>query len=575
MDVFEAIKGRRSIRSFRPDAIPPDVLDEVLVAARWAPYGTGDDQRQFVALGGQAKANFLDFLAERIDRLLPVLEESASKEVIEYARSLLPVIRTAPVLILVYTELSDAGPLLAISSGAAAVQNLLLAAYERGLGSCWTTGSVYLADEINEYLGIENLSLLALIPLGYPAEEGQARILEGEPIHWYGFEGKVEPLPTPTLALPQPPVEPTDVPRVLVIDDNLQAIAHCTQILEAKGYQVYPLSDPQRVQKVYQQWQPHVVIVDAIMAAKSGHTVVAELREAAAGLLPIIVTTTSYSAADEEHCLAHGADDVIPKPVVGHILAVRVAAHLRARHLYDDLQAANEELRRLEKLRDDLTGMIVHDLRTPLTSILGSLQTIQNADFDPELVAEFIPLCLESGNTLLGMVNDLLDVSKLESGELKLDFSEFELGELVEQVLQGLRSIADDNGLELEGQLPGGEVQIKADRELIRRVVTNLVGNALKFTYQGGVTVRVERSDDGRWGLVHVIDTGEGISEQDRERVFEKFGQAESRQERKKLGTGLGLTFVKMATEAHGGQVSVESELGKGSRFTVSLPVGD
>ena len=230
----------------------------------------------------------------------------------------------------------------------------------------------------------------------------------------------------------------------------------------------------------------------------------------------------------------------------------------------------NDHLRELERLRDDLTHMIVHDLRTPLTNVIGNLQTLQDTEYDPELVTEFVPVAIEAGQTLLGMVNDLLDISKMESGQMTLDRQGFSVADVAETALSQVRGLAEQKGLELVQSVDPPDLCLNADQDQVRRCLVNLLGNALKFTREGHVRLHVSR----REGQVvfAVEDTGEGIPEGDRERIFAKFGQVETRKAGRKMSTGLGLTFVKLSAEAHGGRVWVESELGKGSTFYMSLP---
>jgi len=256
-------------------------------------------------------------------------------------------------------------------------------------------------------------------------------------------------------------------------------------------------------------------------------------------------------------------------------LLVEVERRRRAEAaLVVELERKNAELEELQRLRDDLTHMIVHDLRTPLTNLIGNLQTLEIADYDPELMPEMIPPAIEAGERLLAMVNDLLDISMLESGQLELDKSRFPVAEVVQAALSSVDALAREKGLALEQQVSPPDLVVCADREKLRRVLTNLVGNAVKFTAEG--TVQVEVSREGDAGPVHltVRDTGPGIPEEDRQRVFEKFGQARAHREGHAHGTGLGLTFVKLVAEAHGGTVALESEVGRGSTFTVVLPAG-
>jgi len=235
------------------------------------------------------------------------------------------------------------------------------------------------------------------------------------------------------------------------------------------------------------------------------------------------------------------------------------------------LQESNEQLRKLEELRDNLVHMVVHDMRTPLTAIYGFLKTLEMLEGESlsDQGREFVQTALASTEDLVEMVSSLLDVSKMEAGEMKLNLTQCELLTIAREALAKVEPLKGDRQLMLSGA--GEPVTVMADAELIARVFQNLLGNALKFTPDGGrVTVSIEPSADSARVLVQ--DTGPGIPPEYRERIFEKFGQVENPANRQRYSTGIGLTFCKLAVEAHGGQVGVDSEEGRGSTFWFTLP---
>lgn len=261
---------------------------------------------------------------------------------------------------------------------------------------------------------------------------------------------------------------------------------------------------------------------------------------------------------------------IMPREKIAEVAEfLQVLASLVASAAYDTLRA--EQVLQLEKLRDDLIHMIVHDLRTPLTSIIGSLHTILGTDYDSEITREFVPSSLDSANTLLEMVNTLLDINKMESGQMKLELSPVDFAEIAEAALGQVKGLARERGQELSTDIDPNCPVIKADREKLRRVVVNLLGNAIKFTQDGGQIKLSARCQDGSL-LFSVSDNGPGIPPEYRAKIFEKFGQAETQQGGHQHSTGLGLTFCKMVAEAHGGRIWVESEVGKGSTFSVLIP---
>jgi len=238
-----------------------------------------------------------------------------------------------------------------------------------------------------------------------------------------------------------------------------------------------------------------------------------------------------------------------------------------------ELQQRYEELRRLEVMRETLTQMIVHDLRNPLTATQGYLQLLEvGGHVSEEKAAQgYLRVATRSTQTLIDMTTAMLDVAKLEAGEMRLNLGEVDLGQVVSEVEDGMRSLLEQKKLTFRVDLPGGLPSLRADRESLRRILVNILGNAITFSPGSGRITLTAQAEDGRV-RVAMKDEGPGIPPEDRGRIFEKFGQVESRQSGRKYSTGLGLTFCKMAVEAHGGQIGVDSEVGKGSAFWFTLP---
>ena len=240
----------------------------------------------------------------------------------------------------------------------------------------------------------------------------------------------------------------------------------------------------------------------------------------------------------------------------------------------EKLQESYDRLQTLEKLRDDLTNMIVHDLRTPLTSVISGIHTIELVGALNKDQREMMRLAITGGETLLGMINDLLDVEKMESGSMDLDYSVVRASELVASALSQVAFLAASKGLRLLPKVASGLPALRGDEEKLRRTMVNLLGNAIKFTPPGGsVSVEASSGEEGRSVAFAVTDTGEGIPAEAFERIFDKFGQVESRLGGRKMSTGLGLTFCKLVVEAHGGGIAVASTPSKGTTFRFSIPL--
>lgn len=240
---------------------------------------------------------------------------------------------------------------------------------------------------------------------------------------------------------------------------------------------------------------------------------------------------------------------------------------------------------RLEQLRGELSGMIVHDLRNPLMVVLTALRVLDRvpAVQEDSRCQRYLRNASVAGDELLRMIGSLLDLQKLESGEIKLQRTVFSLGDVVARVVAGSQILAEVEEVDLDAEILPEIPPVRADLDLVLRTVENLVGNAVKFTPAGGrVRARVRaatpeelsvRNLAARTGvLVEVVDSGEGIPEEDQERIFEKFGVVESRKRRVKVSTGLGLAMCKLVIVAHQGVIWVESRPGAGSRFAFILP---
>lgn len=230
------------------------------------------------------------------------------------------------------------------------------------------------------------------------------------------------------------------------------------------------------------------------------------------------------------------------------------------------------EQRRLEQLRSEFVANVSHELRTPLTAIRGFVETLRNgAVKDPATAAEFLGIIESETKRLERLVEDILNLSRLEDRRTAITRRDVNIAEVVARVIPVFETRAREQGVALSVDLPTGLPPVHGDPELISQVFTNLIDNALKFTPQGEVCIRAVTSPG--WLKVDVEDTGTGIPADSLPRIFERFYRVEKARSRLSGGMGLGLAIVKHIVEAHGGKVDVESELGRGSCFSFYLPV--
>ncbi len=250
----------------------------------------------------------------------------------------------------------------------------------------------------------------------------------------------------------------------------------------------------------------------------------------------------------------------------------------RTRELQSTLEELAEKSRELEvasKHKSDFLANMSHELRTPLNAIVGFSQVLREKLFGEvnEKQEEYLDDILSSANHLLSLINDILDLSKVEAGQVELEVASFSLREALERGVVMVRERAAENGVELGLESDPRVDLIEGDERRIRQVIFNLLSNAVKFTPEGGRVGISTAQVDGEV-RVAVRDTGPGIAPEDRERIFEEFQQARVGSEDRPEGTGLGLALSKRLVELHGGRIWVESELGAGSTFVFTLPVG-
>ena len=231
------------------------------------------------------------------------------------------------------------------------------------------------------------------------------------------------------------------------------------------------------------------------------------------------------------------------------------------------------ELRRLEKIRQDFVANVSHELRTPVSSIKGYAETLlEGALEDKDNAKEFIGIIYQDSNRLASLINDLLDLSKIESGKMKMFFIELDPIPLIKRTVTIIENQAKAKSIQLIIDVPQGLPKIKADEARFSQVMINLLDNAIKYSSEGGKAI-ISARVDGSVLQIDISDTGMGISEKDLPRIFERFYRVDKARSRELGGTGLGLSIVKHIVSAHGGQVWVKSELGHGSTFSFTIPL--
>lgn len=351
--------------------------------------------------------------------------------------------------------------------------------------------------------------------------------------------------------------------KILIADDQEGNQILMKYILEKKGYEVLVASDGEEAIEVATEMDPDLVLMDVVMPGMDGYEACKILKDnPKTKNIPIVMITSLNDVTDKVKGLEVGADDFMSKPPNEVELTARVKSLIRMK----------DQQKEIEQLRNDFTAMLVHDLRAPLTSVLGFTDLISSSgDLTDAEKTEYLNIISISGRKMLDLINDILDVSKLESGDIALNFSKVNLSRIVAD------NIEKNHGLFLQKHLSVDKnldetIFIRIDQGKIDQVLTNLVSNAAKFSFDNGI-IKISVSKVGKSVVCKVSDTGTGISESELPLIFEKYKQASTGKSHNFKGTGLGLYISKMIMEAHHGSISVESTPGMGTSFSLVFPV--
>jgi signal transduction histidine kinase len=358
---------------------------------------------------------------------------------------------------------------------------------------------------------------------------------------------------------------------VLVVDDEARNRELLHDLLCLRGYTALTAADGPEGLSIARDKVPDVVLLDVMMPRMNGFEVCRLLKnDERTAIIPVLLVTSLDAREDRLTGIEAGANDFITKPIDSADLLLRVRNGVRTKRLYDQVAVQYRQLQGLEMARDNLVHMIVHDLRSPLTGLQGYLDLLRlssAATADRE-VMEFAREANAIAQRLNRMISQVLDVSRLEAGKMPLAPKQVDLNQIVRAAVTTLGP--PPRAVRLDYNLPRHPARIVCDPDLISRVIANLVGNAYKFSPEGAIRITLELGNDS--ARILVSDNGPGIPRQLQSHIFEKFGQGPDGRRGSVASTGLGLTFCKLAVEAHGGCIGVESGPPRGSTFWIDLP---
>jgi two-component system, sensor histidine kinase and response regulator len=348
---------------------------------------------------------------------------------------------------------------------------------------------------------------------------------------------------------------------ILVADDDRGMRRMLRLVMEAEGYQVIEAADGRECLEHSRTFSPDLLLLDALMPGLDGFEVCEQLQKLPAAQRPTVLMVTSLENHNSvDRAFQVGVDDFITKPINWAVLRQRVRRMLNSRQV--------------EKLRDDLIRMIVHDMKSPLSAISGHLEMLLESlwgDLNPNQ-HDSVLRAYRNTQTLLDMTMMILDLQRLEEGKLTLHFEPAPVLAMLHEVVTNLDWMAQNYGVEIAVECTDSQLFASLDWNVLQRVLTNLISNAIKHSPRGSMITIAATSDADKL-FISVKDQGEGIALEDQLFIFEKYSQASQRKGGSRTDTGLGLTFCKLAVEAHGGWIELESKLSSGSTFTLVLPI--
>ena len=405
---------------------------------------------------------------------------------------------------------------------------------------------------------------------------------------------------------------------LLIIDDTPDSVRLLLNFLSERDFKVLIASDGQDGIETAMLAQPDLILLDVIMPGMDGFEVCKQLKfHENTKDIPIIFMTVRTETINKVKGFELGAADYITKPFEHEEVLARVNTQVKLHKLQlqlaqqkqqlfeqnqqlqeeincrkqvevslqternalaertDDLSKAIAKLARAARLKDEFLANMSHELRSPLNAILGISEIFQEQGYDPlnNKQRKFMRTLGDSGRHLLALITDILDLAKIEADKITLQIDTVSVNEVCQMSLSMIKEMAYKKQIQIATTLDYAVDTIQADVRRLKQIIINLLNNAIKFTPKGG-SIKLVVNSDAEHGVVDftVQDTGIGIAEKNLKHLFEPFVQLDGSLNRAQEGTGLGLSLVYRFTEMHGGSVSVESEVGQGSCFTVSLP---
>ncbi len=375
-----------------------------------------------------------------------------------------------------------------------------------------------------------------------------------------------------------------NIANILIVDDNERNRQLLNKMILAMGHFPVLASDGMVALSQLKARDIDIVLLDILMPEMDGYETLKRIKDDP-GIcdVPVIMVSALDDIDSVVRCIGSGAVDYLTKPFNPVLLKTRIETcfeqkllrdqekqtHTELKKLHEELKKNYDALNRTEQSRDALTHMIVHDLRNPLTVIIGIAQLLVCSN-DKQSISRNIPKILSSAENMEALIMNILDVSKFESGKMTVSNSTLNMSHLMNEVYTPFIPIAREKDIQLSIESDQSEIETIADKELMSRIMQNLINNSLKHT-ESYVKISTRIVDDG--SIISVTDDGPGIPDEYKDKIFSKYFQILTRENINRYGVGLGLAFCKMAVEAQKGKIWVECDKDRGSSFYVKLNI--
>ena len=369
--------------------------------------------------------------------------------------------------------------------------------------------------------------------------------------------------------------------KILIVEDNQENIDLLYYFLSPQGYELASVMDGQEAIKAVESEKPDLILLDIMLPKLDGFAVCERLKKNNdTKSIPIIMLTALKDLKDKIKSLEVGADDFISKPFENVELLARVKSLLRLKEYHDEIELKNVELEKknqslmqMDDFKEDLINLIVHDMKNPLFVIQGNLQMMSMGIDKSALdyLKKYISRIERSSQQLLRMVVNLLDISRIQDGSIELKKEQVDFCKIINDVTKSVKDLPENELKNINIDIDENVSYVSSDKSIMERVVDNLLSFAAHNVEENGtILIKLEKNNEDSIRL-SVIDNGTQIPKKFHDKIFEKFSQAEIKKTGYKVGRGLGLTFCKMAIEAHGGKMKLDLENPVGNKFIIEI----